>query len=710
MGSGARDFAFSISSRVFMLMIALANQICLARMLGPADRGSYGACVAFMTALMLIFMVGTDVAGMYYVASRRFTISEGVSNTLLSGLIGSAAAILAGFLILRLPLGFVSKAAPHSFNLSLILIPFMFYGHAYVSLLMSLHEIVWYSIVSTVTAVSQLALFLWFVLILRWGVDGALWALILNNVLIVLLSFLVFRRRHGLTWCLPTWSGIKDVFHYGVRYYVGKVTNNLNTQLGTIFLSMFASKEAIAMFDLGSQLTSRISVIPDAMATVLVPRVAGDQGGRKDLVAQCARLMIVICGVPLLILSLFAPFFVGILFTSAYLPTVSIIRILSIGFLVHCACKGFITYLWCTNRPGTASVCVAAGMLMNLGLMWPLIHWMGLAGAALATTANYVVSSALLMRAFRQTSGKGLKETWLPHRADWAALAPLLRMTRGQMASGNPTPGCSQASEVRRRKRPDPSGRRIPVPGRELVFLRDVIIKRNAPKLIRLEAEKTRRAFRIAEKTGLFKVPRILDCDPDKGEIVFERIRGIRNSEQLITFRPNGVELVRTMGRALAAIHRELTLPADMVHPLPEQFPPSENAGVFLHGDYTPGNICLGKTTEPIVVLDWLMTRMHGEWSTYGTRYYDLTWFVASLFINVPRFPLCEPQAPVAKAFLRSYFEASGCAYDEPGLRAYMKEFFARRLHRAKVNFMRTRVALVPQQVRLRAFVDSFRL
>ena len=114
MASGLRDVTTTLGSRIAILFIAIGTQSCLAWSLGPALRGSYAICILFAALLTVVFVVGCDVAGLYFVASKKLTISEGIVHTLIYGLVGCVLAVLAGLVILQLPLEFVTKATPQA--------------------------------------------------------------------------------------------------------------------------------------------------------------------------------------------------------------------------------------------------------------------------------------------------------------------------------------------------------------------------------------------------------------------------------------------------------------------------------------------------------------------------------------------------------------------------------------------------------------------
>jgi O-antigen/teichoic acid export membrane protein len=438
MASMLRDFGATFGSRMVVMVIGLATQSCLAWFLEPSGRGAYAVCLVFAALLSLVFMLGSDVACIYYVASKKFSLSQGVVQALVSGAMGSALAVAAGLVILQLPLEFRDKADRASFYLALVSIPIAFYAATFYSLFVAVGAFGSMAAVSLVTATCHLALVLVLVPGLCLGVNGALGATIVGNLLTIVIVLAVFRRRHGLAWVNPTVAGIWDTLRYGIRYYVGKVSNEVNFQMGTIVLSLFATKEAIGLFDTAAQLTSRVLTIPDSLATVLIPRVAGDAKGRPEQVAQCSRIMLLVCGVPLVLLLVLAPWVVPILFSPKFAPSVPLIQILVGGVLVRCASKIFAMYLTCTNRPGIASVATAAGMVVNLGLLVGLMPVIGLAGAAVAMTGNYLISSAILTAAFHRASRMGLREAWRPRRSDWAELGRLWRRVRGRPATAGP--------------------------------------------------------------------------------------------------------------------------------------------------------------------------------------------------------------------------------------------------------------------------------
>jgi len=187
----------------------------------------------------------------------------------------------------------------------------------------------------------------------------------------------------------------------------------------------------------------------------------------------------------------------------------------------------------------------------------------------------------------------------------------------------------------------------------------DIIRKRGEPELLVIEAAKATRAFEIGRDSGLFNVPKVLNFDADAGVLDFEKIDdlatlldlAIRNDQRLF-------ELLRKTGRALAVVHRQLTLPDEMKHELSAEWLGTPDENVFIHGDYAPINICFHEPSDSLVILDWSAAPLIGRAPTFGSRYFDILWFTDCIFCGVPLKRMFNWDAEgMAGAFLKGYAE-----------------------------------------------------
>ena len=419
MSSTIHDFGITLSSKIAVVLISIGIQSSLAWILGPSGRGSYAVCIIFASLLSLIFVIGYDIAVTYFVASKKISISEGIIYSFLYGGIGSALAIFAGLIAMTFPLAFFSKASTQSFHLSLISIPISLFSYTFLQLFTAIQQFGWYAILIMTNAVTQFLFTILFIWIFSWGVDGAILSIIANGTLTIIITLALLHAKYHIRWSKPTIRKLRGMFSYGARYYIGKISNTVNFQLGTIILALFASNREIAFFVVAASSTARVMIVPDTLITILIPRASRDKMGRKDLIAQCARFTAIICGLLLLFLVVFTKEIVIILFSSSFLSAVVLIRILAIGIFVRSICKVFVPFLLGTNRPGIASFSVATGTIVNLTLLLLLLPIMGLIGAAISMTISYFISSAILLISFWKLSGLSLTKIFRFGHTDW---------------------------------------------------------------------------------------------------------------------------------------------------------------------------------------------------------------------------------------------------------------------------------------------------
>ncbi|OGJ86678.1 MAG: hypothetical protein A2268_13305 [Candidatus Raymondbacteria bacterium RifOxyA12_full_50_37] len=158
----------------------------------------------------------------------------------------------------------------------------------------------------------------------------------------------------------------------------------------------------------------------------------------------------------------------------------------------------------------------------------------------------------------------------------------------------------------------------------------DRIIKRVDSAMLKQEVLKSNAARQIGLSSGLFYVPKVLDINELQGHIVFERILGFKSMREL-GYEKKLSALYGKIGQSLSRIHHELSLDDTNKLCLPEELALDHN-NVFIHGDFSLDNVGVNSSTGEIVIIDWQMTKIHGGIATYGTRYYDIMWFVNNLF------------------------------------------------------------------------------
>ncbi len=191
---------------------------------------------------------------------------------------------------------------------------------------------------------------------------------------------------------------------------------------------------------------------------------------------------------------------------------------------------------------------------------------------------------------------------------------------------------------------------------RDLEFRDNVVIKKTHPDLMKIEVAKMIKGREIGKKNGSFYVPDVYEYDEVNGVLIMERLKNIHGVRNIDIKSKAYEEIIKKSGSALAEIHNELILPQSMTTPLNNELK-YIGKEVYIHGDFSVENVCIFNDKESLGIIDWQMTNRHGGASTFGTRYYDIAWFVNNLFSKpIYRYSLGRNVSITATAFLDSYF------------------------------------------------------
>jgi O-antigen/teichoic acid export membrane protein len=185
---------------------------------------------------------------------------------------------------------------------------------------------------------------------------------------------------------------------------------------------MIATQSEIGLFVAASALIQRTGMVSDSIESSLLPRVASDPLGRPDLVSRCVRLSGLLTSLVLLALAVASVPLVRVLLSSAFLPAVQLIWIMTPGMLLYGASGILMAYFRGRNRPEVCSRVVWAGLAANVAALLVLYPRIGLPAAAWAMSIGLACRSLILVVAFRRASGWSLRATWSPKRGDLGLL------------------------------------------------------------------------------------------------------------------------------------------------------------------------------------------------------------------------------------------------------------------------------------------------
>jgi tRNA A-37 threonylcarbamoyl transferase component Bud32 len=202
-----------------------------------------------------------------------------------------------------------------------------------------------------------------------------------------------------------------------------------------------------------------------------------------------------------------------------------------------------------------------------------------------------------------------------------------------------------------------------------LTIQEGIVTKRVPAEWVGLEVGMTRAAHDLGRDCGLFLAPCVIGYDARNGLIQFEQFTSLVRVSEYLRTSPNDLELMRSIGRAIAMVHERLRISPELT------LISSRGSGdlVPLHGDFSTSNVCVKADTQQVVLLDWSSANALPQKITVGPRHIDLAQFLRSLVVHSTPFRAAFRWFPArAAAFLEGYEVQSGRRIDLSELCRYV--------------------------------------
>jgi O-antigen/teichoic acid export membrane protein len=361
----AMESAVVFGTQVWSLVATVGIQGLLAWMLAPEGRGAYAVCYLFGMLFGLIFTLGVDRAGQHFVMNKEMSVSHGVTTTSVIAVIGSIAAMGIGWLLIHTSISFFQKAETSDFELSLFVIPASILNSSFQFQLNGLRRFVSRAVITVVQTTTNLLLAVLFLAFLDYGVKGALAAQVIGLSLAVVLQVWDLRVHCGYRFVLPRWSHYRAIIHYAARYFVARIGNTVDVQLGVLLLGFMATQSEIGLFSAASALSLKTMIFAQSIEISMLPRIASDPDRRDEMVRRSLRLSSLFTGSTLILLVVVSVPLVRVLLSPSFLPAVPLIWILAPGILFQGWSAILAGRYRVINRPGFTSFSIWVGLTTN---------------------------------------------------------------------------------------------------------------------------------------------------------------------------------------------------------------------------------------------------------------------------------------------------------------------------------------------------------
>ena len=394
--------------------------VVLARGLGPDGRGIYG--LINESALVMAAFPGAalELAGIYMIGKRRYTLQTVFSNTLSWGL------ALAAILLLLIPAVLLSGQTV--LGMSSVEISVALLGASMITIgdgsreyLLPLNRPLAYTGLTMVPPIIRFAGVLFVVLAVGLSVDRAA-AIWLISIAALLLFTIATMRRHVDFRPRVDWKAMKAQVSFGSRSHFGWILQALNHRLDVFMIAAMVGTGGVGHYLVGVNLAELTWWVPLALGTVLFPKAAAmDSESNFEMSAVACRRTLVVTLLAGLGLLAVAPTAIPLVYGGSFVPSVTVFLILLPSGLFYTIHKVLGSSLSAYGMPQATLYAGLISLPLTVGLNVLMIPRWGITGAAIASDIAYAVNATVILALFVHASKLSLRKILLFNGSDFRA-------------------------------------------------------------------------------------------------------------------------------------------------------------------------------------------------------------------------------------------------------------------------------------------------
>lgn len=414
-----------LGTRAGIYPVKIVVALLVAPLLGTANYGIYSFLILPGSVLLPLMSVGTGIGVRYQISSEEYRAQDVAFMGLILGLVnGLVTALFFGLLWQFDLLGETGRAISYELILPVLLVLPLAGAAQFMNRVIVGGS--WFSAMNLFIFLNNLAppAFLFaFVIVGGQGVVGAVASIVASAILLAVVSIALvwvrFRPRLRIEFRF-----LRLAVSYGFRAWIGTLASRASIRLDQFVVGFVESPGALGIYRIAVMIAEMLWMVPDAVNIPLFNRVSRTASlkERVDVVSRSHRLLIAV--VTVLALAMFAvcwwaiPLVLGV----EYIDARWLLGLLIPGAVALVTPRFLGMFFNASGKPEKASFIQVVGAIASLVGYLTLIPWLGVSGAAIATSIAYIVTAVTARRMFVSAAGPNRVRLFRATRADvkWA--------------------------------------------------------------------------------------------------------------------------------------------------------------------------------------------------------------------------------------------------------------------------------------------------
>lgn len=418
----------SVGTRLAMIGLRLLRNVLLARILGPSERGLFALLSALPDLLAAVSSGGLNTALGFQAAQQR-SMALLLTQLVVFGCLAAGLLTLCGALLVDqfgAQVDTARQLGPLIWIL-LLAVPLTILKSGLLTLHNGDGRVVSFNALRLLESLAPLALFL--ALFWMWqsnALQAAVISWLLGIGLVAVVGWCWLGRFHQLRLRWDARSH-RELLRYSGKSHPDVLFQQVLLRSDYLFIGAFIDSEALGYYAMATAAAELLLIVPEAVTTPLMKRLLRQGEGIKQLTPFALRITATVMFAACTSMALLGEWLIVGLFGKSYAPAYPALLALLPGLFGLCYASILRLDLLGKNRPGSVSLLMGAGAVLNVVLNLLLIPPMGIVGAGLASSAAYLMVSLAMLMFYCRLSQVSLAHTLFILPSDLARLRPLLK-------------------------------------------------------------------------------------------------------------------------------------------------------------------------------------------------------------------------------------------------------------------------------------------
>ncbi|MBA1195136.1 oligosaccharide flippase family protein [Pseudomonas entomophila] len=430
--SYVRHLVLSVGTKLAMIALRLLRNILLARILGPSERGLFALLSSLPEMISAVTSGGLNSAVSYQAAKQRSM-----------GLLLTQVLVYGCLLALLLTLFCVALVREFATDLEvtlqlgllawllLIAVPMTVLKSGLLNLHNASGNVDAFNALRLTESLAPLLLFL--AMFWMWGgqaLEAALISWLMGLAVVLALGLWWLSRSHSLR---LRWdrAGQRELLTYSARSHPDVIFQQIILRSDYLFIGALIGSTAVGHYAMASAAAELLLIVPEAVTTPLMKRLLQQDESMRKLTPIALRLTGTVMLGACLSMALIGKWLIVTLFGAEFEPAYPALLALLPGMFAMCYTSILRLDLLGKDKPGTVSLIMGTAAVLNLLLNVILIPAYGILGAAIATSACYLLVTGWMLLVYCRLGQVPVWQTLFVLPSDYA---PLRQMLQGRPA------------------------------------------------------------------------------------------------------------------------------------------------------------------------------------------------------------------------------------------------------------------------------------